>query len=143
MSDGDLIKLYSARILQLTTQIPHQGRLPAPSGTATRRSPTCGSTVTVDVVVQEGRVVGFAQQVKACALGQAAAAIVGAAVLGCNAIQIRRARDELAAMLGTDAPDPAPPFAEFAVLRAAQQYKNRHASILLAIEATLAAVTLA
>ena len=55
MSDSDLIKLYSARILGLAADIPHLGRLSAPQGTARIRSPLCGSTVTADVVVQDGR----------------------------------------------------------------------------------------
>ena len=141
MSDSDLIKLYSARILQLTTQIPHLGRLAAPTASATRRSPTCGSTVTVDLVLQGGVVTQFAQEVKACALGQASAAVFGAAVLGRNTADITRARAELAAMLASDGPIPSPPFDGFEVLRAAKDYKNRHASILLAIDATLAALS--
>ncbi|MFN7050527.1 MAG: iron-sulfur cluster assembly scaffold protein, partial [Gemmobacter sp.] len=56
MSDSDLIRLYSERILALAADIPHLGRLPAPQGTARKRSPLCGSVVTVDVVLQDGRV---------------------------------------------------------------------------------------
>ena len=67
MSDSDLIKLYSARILGLAADIPHHGRLAAPQGTARRRSPLCGSTVTADVMVKDGRIAAFAQDVKACA----------------------------------------------------------------------------
>ena len=63
MSESDLIKLYSGKILELAANIPHLGRLDAPDGTAKRRSPLCGSTVTVDVRVAEGRVVDFAQEI--------------------------------------------------------------------------------
>ncbi|TAG30640.1 MAG: iron-sulfur cluster assembly scaffold protein, partial [Rhodobacterales bacterium] len=80
MSDSDLLSLYSGRILALAADIPHHGRLPAPQASAKKRSPLCGSTVTVDVVTQDGRVVEFAQDVKACALGQAAASVLGAVV---------------------------------------------------------------
>ncbi len=137
---SDLISLYSARILQLTTQIPHLGRLPQPTGSATKRSQTCGSSVTVDVVVTDGRIVAFAQEVKACALGQAAAAVLGAAVLGRSHAELSRTREQLAAML-TGGPPPVVPFADFQVLIAARDYKNRHPSILLALDATLAAMT--
>ena len=78
MSDSDLVKLYSGRILALAADIPHLGRLPEPMGSARKRSPLCGSTVTVDLRVENGRISAFAQDVKACALGQAAAAVVGA-----------------------------------------------------------------
>jgi NifU-like protein involved in Fe-S cluster formation len=137
---SDLIKLYSARILELTTQIPHLGRLPAPMGSATKRSPTCGSTVTVDLITQDGRISAFAQEVKACALGQAAAAVLGGAVIGRNRAELARARDQLLAMLTENGPAPDAPFDDFAVLAAAREYKNRHASILLALDATLAAM---
>lgn len=50
MSD-DLVKLYSGRILELAADIPHLGHLPAPQGSARRRSPLCGSTVTAEVVM--------------------------------------------------------------------------------------------
>ena len=36
MSDSDLVKLYSGRILALAADIPHLGRLPAPEGSAKR-----------------------------------------------------------------------------------------------------------
>ncbi len=140
MSDTDLIKLYSQRILQLTTQIPHLGRLPAPMGSASVRAPTCGSTVTVDVVVDGGVVREFAQTVKACALGQAGAAVLGGAVIGQSAAQIAVARAQVAAMLSMGGPAPDAPFDEFSVLIAARDYPNRHASILLALDATLAAI---
>ena len=135
-----MIKLYSARILQLTTQIPHLGKLPAPTGSATKRSPTCGSTVSVDVITQQGRITDFAQEVKACALGQAAAAVLGGGVIGRDRAELALARDQLRAMLTENGPAPDAPFDDFAVLAAARDYKNRHASILLAIDATLAAM---
>ncbi len=135
MSDGDLIKLYSQRILALAADIPHLGRLPAPQATVRRRSALCGSTVTVDVVMDGGRVTGFAQDVRACALGQAAAAVVGAAAVGRTAAELGAARDALHAMLTGGGPVPDAPFDGFEVLMAARDFKNRHASILLAIEA--------
>ncbi len=136
MSDTDLIKLYSGQILALAANIPHLGRLAAPAASSKRRSPLCGSVVTVDIVVRDGRIAEFAQDVKACALGQAAAAIVGGGVIGRNRAEIEQARDAVAAMLKSGGPTPAAPFGGFEVLLPAREYKNRHASILLAIEAT-------
>lgn len=142
MSD-DLVKLYSGRILALAADIPHLGRLPAPQGSARRRSPLCGSTVTADVVLKDGRVAEFAQDVKACALGQASAAVLGAAALGRSRAEVEAARDALKAMLKDGAPPPAAPFNGFEVLVPARDYKNRHASILLAIEALAEAMAAA
>lgn len=143
MSDADLIKLYSGRILALAGAIPHLGRLPAPQGTARRRSPLCGSTVTVDLVMQDGRVAGFAQEVRACALGQASAAVLGAVVVGRSRAELEAARDALKSMLREGGPVPAPPFDGYEVLLPARDYANRHASILLALEATCEAAAAA
>ena len=139
----DLAKLYSTRLLALAADIPHVGRLDAPMATVRERAPLCGSTVTVDLDVAEGRVSRFAQDVKACALGQAAAAIVGAQVLGRTGEELSRARDELAAYLKEDGPVPSAPFDGFETLLPAREYRNRHASILLAITAAAAAFKVA
>ena len=140
MSDADLVKLYSGQILQLAGSIPHLGRLAQPSGSAKLRSPVCGSTIGVDVVVADGRITDFAQEVRACALGQAAASVLGRVVIGRNRADLSRARDEVTALLTANGPAPLPPFGGFEVLRAAKDYKNRHASILLALNATIAAM---
>lgn len=140
MSDDDLIKLYSQRILALAAAIPLSERLAQPQVSARKRSPLCGSTVTVDLDLAEGRISGFGQDVKACALGQAAAAILGANAVGRTREEIARARDQLHAMLKADGPVPDAPFEGYEVLLPARDYKNRHASIMLALEATLAAM---
>jgi NifU-like protein involved in Fe-S cluster formation len=140
MSDSDLIKLYSARILGLAADIPHLGRLPEPQGTARRRSPLCGSTVTADVVVKDGRVAEFAQDVKACALGQASAAVLGSVVIGRTLSELEVAREALRAMLKDGGPVPSAPFQGYEVLLPARDYKNRHASIMLALEAVCEAM---
>ncbi len=141
MSDTDLIKLYSQRILALAADIPHMRRLEHPTATVRKRSPLCGSTVTVDVAVKDGRIVDYGQDVKACALGQASAALSGAHMIGRTRAEVERARDELRAMLKEGGPVPSAPFMGYEVLEPARDYKNRHASILLALEATAEALT--
>lgn len=133
--ETDLIKLYSGRILELAADIPLTDRLEAPQATVKKRSPLCGSTVTVDLAMEDGRVAAYGQDVKACALGQAAASVVGAGVIGRNAAELAAARDALRRMLKEDGPTPPAPFDGLEVLRPARAYKNRHASILLALEA--------
>ena len=134
----DLMKLYSQRILALAADIPHIGRLDTPEGSAMKRSPLCGSTVTVDVVMDGDKVGDFAQEVKACALGQSSASVLGAQVIGLTRAQIADGRAGLEAMLKSGADAPGEPFDELETLRPAKDYKNRHASILLAWDATLA-----
>ncbi|MCA0996562.1 iron-sulfur cluster assembly scaffold protein [Alloyangia pacifica] len=134
-AETDLIKLYSTRILALAADIPRTERLPHPDATVKKRSPLCGSTVTVDLSLQDGKVSDYGQDVKACALGQAAASVVGEAIIGCTPAELAAARDALRTMLKEDGPTPPAPFDGLEVLRPASAYKNRHASIMLALDA--------
>ena len=134
--ETDLIKLYSGQILQLAAAIPHTDRLENPDASVKKRSPLCGSTVTVDIKIEDGRIANFGQDVKACALGQAAASVVGAHVIGQSRDEIEAARNALKTMLKEDGPTPPAPFDGLEVLRPARDYKNRHASIMLALDAT-------
>ncbi len=139
MAETDLKKLYAGRILELAADIPLSERLDAPQATVKKRSPLCGSTVTVDVVMEDGVISDFGQDVKACALGQAAASVLGSVAIGRSLGEIETARDQLKAMLaGGDVP--APPFDDYAALEPARDFRNRHASIMLAVEATAEAM---
>lgn len=138
-ADQDLISLYSKRILALAADIPHVGRLTGAQASAKKRSPLCGSTVTVDLSLENGRIAEFGQEVKACALGQASASVLGAQAIGRTREEIATARDQLKAMLKSDGPVPSAPFEGYEALQPAKDYKNRHASILLCLDATLAA----
>jgi NifU-like protein involved in Fe-S cluster formation len=132
---ADLASLYSGRLLALAADIPHLGRLDAPDATVRERAPLCGSTVTADVMVRDGRITDFAQDVKACALGQAAAAVLGQNIIGRSANELTLALTELTAFLKEDGPVPSAPFAGFEALLPARAYKNRHASIVLSLKA--------
>ena len=74
--------MYNAKILELAGNIPRIGRLPNAQGSSTKHSRLCGSTVTVDVTLADGRVTDYAHEVKACALGQASASILARSVVG-------------------------------------------------------------
>lgn len=137
--ETDLIKLYSTRILALAADIPHLDRLDAPDATVKKRAPLCGSTVTVDVKMSDGKVSEFGQDVKACALGQASASVLGRNAVGRTRDEIARGREQLEAMLKSGGPAPEAPFDALEALSPARDYKNRHASIMLAFDATLAA----
>lgn len=139
MAEESLEQLYSRQILALAADIPHAGKLTMPHASARKRSPLCGSTVTVDLTLTDGRVSDFAQTVRACALGQASASVLGRAVIGCDRATLATGRAALLAMLTEDGPTPPTPFAGLEVLRPAAAYKNRHPSILLAWDAVLEA----
>jgi NifU-like protein involved in Fe-S cluster formation len=132
--------LYSAQVLKLAANLPRSGRLPRADASAEKVAKLCGSRVLVDVVVQGGQVADFAQEVKACALGQAAAAVLGAHVIGATREELELARDGFRAMLKEGAPPPEGRFAELSLLAPVRDYPARHASALLAFEAAAEAV---
>lgn len=135
-----LTDIYSHKILELAANIPRQGRLAAPDATARAHSKLCGSTIIVDVAMRDGKVVDFAHDVKACALGQAAASIMARNVIGATAPELRKLRDEVRAMLKENAPPPSGKWADIGVLEPVRDYKARHTSTLLTFEATVDAV---
>ena len=131
-------ELYSARILKLAANLPHSGRLAAPQGTGERVAKLCGSKAVVDVTLDaDGRVAAFAQDVKACALGQAAAGVLGEAVIGASVEEIADARDAMSAMLKSGGEGPEGRFEGLRALKLVADYPARHASTMVAIEATL------
>ncbi|MGI8840167.1 MAG: iron-sulfur cluster assembly scaffold protein [Caulobacteraceae bacterium] len=131
--------LYSAKILALAANMPRAGRLAAPDASAEKVAKLCGSRVVVDVVLDRGRVADFAQEIRACALGQAAAAVLGANVIGASVHEIEMAREAFRAMLKTGGPAPTGRFSDLAMLEPVKDYPPRHASTLLAFEATVEA----
>ncbi len=139
-NETDLVKLYSGRILALAADIPLTERLENPDKTVKKRSPLCGSVVTVDVNVENGELKAFGQDVKACALGQASASIFAAYAVGQSLASVQKIRDQLLEMLKENGPVPDAPFDGYEVLLPARDYKNRHSSIMLAIEATVEAM---
>lgn len=136
-------ELYSARVLALAANMPRAGRLAHPQGTAEKVSKLCGSRVLVDVELKDGRVSDFAQEVKACALGQASAAVLGAHVIGATIEELEATRDALKAMLKAGGPPPEGRFADLKALEVVRDYPPRHASTLLAFEAVVEAAKLA
>ncbi|MET0239334.1 MAG: iron-sulfur cluster assembly scaffold protein [Sphingobium sp.] len=132
--------LYTIEILRLAASTTKWPPLTDADGNAERRSPTCGSRVAVDVATDgAGRVARIGLTVSACALGQAAAAIMAAGAIGRDADAMRAAHAELADYL-TGASDTLPDWPDIARLSAARAYPGRHASILLAFDAASAAL---
>jgi len=132
--------VYNRRILELAADIPRQGRLAQPDATASAHSRLCGSTITVDLTMESDRVTDFGQVVKACALGQAAASLMGRHVVGASAEELRAVRDGMRAMLKQGAPPPDGAWAELRVLEPVRDFKARHASTLLVFDAVVDAI---
>ncbi|MGJ0503801.1 MAG: iron-sulfur cluster assembly scaffold protein [Methylocystis sp.] len=136
-----LNNIYNQRILELAGNIPRIGRLSQPDATASAHSKLCGSTITVDVSLRDGKVADYAHELKACALGQASASIMARNVVGSTPQELREAREALRKMLKENGPPPAGKWADLAVLEPVRDYKARHGSTLLAFDAVAEAVT--
>lgn len=133
--------VYNSKLLELAGNIGSVARLDAPQATAKRHSKLCGSTVTVDLSVgDDGAIAAYGQDVKACALGQASAAIVAAGIIGATPQELRAARDEAYAMLKKDGEPPQGRFADMRYLQPVKDYKARHASTLLVFDAVVDAL---
>jgi len=125
--------LYNAEILRLAASIPHHERLPHAQATAEKRSPVCGSRVTVDIGLDNGRVAEVGLLVRACALGQASASLLAQAILGRTPEELAATRDALTAWLAGSGP--LPDWPGLHVFEPALAVTARHPSIRLAFEA--------
>jgi NifU-like protein involved in Fe-S cluster formation len=135
--------LYNAQILKLATSTANFVRLADAEGTAEKRSPVCGSRVTVDVRLNaDGRVGALGLEVRACALGQASAALMAAHATGKNTSELSQARDSLADFLGSERADPGD-WPGLDIFAPAQAHSARHPSIMLAFDAVIAAIAAA
>lgn len=131
--------LYNTRILRLAAATAGAARLDGAQGSATKVSPVCGSKVTADIDLDSaGRVVRFGQEIRACALGQAAATLVDAEIIGKHPADLAAARAELADWLAARS-ETAPAWPGMDVFAPARPHRARHASILLSLDAAIAA----
>ena len=135
----DSFELYSDQILLLAGNIPLMDRLESPDFTITRRSKLCGSLVTIDLTMANEVITSYSHEVKACVLGQASAAILAKDVIGKTGREIITVRNAVVTMLNGSKYHP-DIFADYKFLSPARQFKNRHDSILLSLNATVDAI---
>lgn len=136
-----LNEVYNKRILELAADIPRQGRLDHPQASATAHSKLCGSTVTIDLDLDDGHVSNFAHDVKACALGQASSSIMARNIVGSTPQELRALRETVRKMLKENGEPPRDgKWADIAVLEPVRDYKARHASTLLTFDAVVKAL---
>jgi NifU-like protein involved in Fe-S cluster formation len=139
---AQLHDIYNQKILELSANIGCTERLKDADASATAHSKLCGSTISVDIKLADGRVSAFGQTVKACLLGQASASIMAQRIIGSRAQELREVGAAMRNMLKSNGPPPGGRWADLAVLEPVRDYKARHASTLLvfdAVEMALAA----
>lgn len=103
------------------------------------RSRSCGSTISLSLALDEaGAITQLGIRPHACAVGQAAATLFAGHALGQTRSQVAAARNELALWLAGEGAEP--PWPGIVLLDPARAYPARHAAILLAWDAALAAI---
>ena len=131
--------LYKKALLRLAADATGAGRLPEPQGTGTAHNPTCGDKVTVDIVLEDGRITGIALDARACVLTQASASILGGDATGLCRDEITALRDAVQAMLAEGNDPPPAPFNTYHHFDGVADHRSRHRCVLLPFEAVLAA----
>jgi SUF system NifU family Fe-S assembly protein len=132
--------IYNSRILEFAGNIPRIGTLPDADAEAGAHSKLCGSRVKVYLKLDGDRVSDFAHEVKACALGQASSSIMARHVVGATVDEIRKAREDMLAMLKADGEGPSGRFEDMRFLKPVKDYKARHASTMLTFDAVVDAI---
>jgi len=132
--------IYNTKILGFAGNIGRLGRLDHPDASATAHSKLCGSTVTIDLKMENGVVTDFAHEVKACALGQASSSIMAEHVVGASAVELRAVREAMLRMLKEGGTPPEGRFDDLKYLEPVRDYKARHASTMLTFDAVVDAI---
>ncbi|MCV9965397.1 iron-sulfur cluster assembly scaffold protein [Pararhizobium sp. BT-229] len=133
-------EIYNSRILEFAGNIPRSGRLEDADAEAGAHSKLCGSKVRVYLKMDGDTVTDFAHEVKACALGQASSSVMARHVIGATAAEVRRAREDMLAMLKADGEGPSGRFEDMRFLKPVKDYKARHASTMLTFDAVVDAI---
>ncbi len=134
-------KLYSPELLGLAVSLAEVPSAPGLPLHGSARSKSCGSTLDIDLGLEGGQIEALGMRVRACAVGQAAAAIFAKGAKGRDRKAVEAARADIAAWL--DGGGDAPTWPGFAVLGPARDYPARHGALLLPWTAALAALSTA
>lgn len=131
--------LYNRDILSLAVATADYPPRPGAARHASLRAPLCGSRILLDLDIDaDGRVTAVGLHAEACALGQAAAALLARHAPGRSIGDFRAARDAIAAWFAGEGDVPGWP--GFDLLAAARDYPARHGAILLPFDAAVAAL---
>jgi len=131
---------YTTEILRLAASLTEAHPLEREDGRAELRSPTCGSRIAIAIKLDEDRRIELlSQEVKACAFGQASAALVERHGVGRNHGEIADALVSLSRWLAEEQEE-CGEWPGIAVLEPARSRKGRHGAILLPFRALLKAI---
>jgi len=136
-------ELYTKEIMSFAAHIPSIGVLKGAQGSGTAHSRLCGSRINVTLNMAGGRVSEFAQEVKACLVGQAASSIIGHQILGVCHDELALVREQVRVMLEEEGAPPDGKWGDFALLVPVRKYRSRYSTVLIAFDAVLEAMVMA
>ena len=128
--------IYTKTILRFASNIPNAERLKSPDVSITRRTAVCGSSMTVDLNIKNGKIEQIGLDIKACALGQASASIFAKNAIGLTLKEVQKLKNELISFLKTGDFLIKTPFEDYKYLEPARSVPYRHDSILLVLDST-------
>jgi nitrogen fixation NifU-like protein len=105
--EADLDDLYRDIIIDHYRHPRHKGHLASPSATHEGLNPLCGDEVTVEVLLDDGRVADIAYTGSGCSISQSSASMMTQAVAGKSVDDVRHLIGEFTSMMrGSDEADP-------------------------------------
>ncbi|MCB2066480.1 MAG: iron-sulfur cluster assembly scaffold protein [Erythrobacter sp.] len=133
-------RLYTPQLLAAAMELASYPPIETAPFSGSARSPACGSTLAMDLMLHaNGRIERLGMTVRACAVGQAAAAVFARHAAGLTQADIRAAHDSLSAWL--DGEGPAPDWPDLGLIAPARDFRGRHGAMLLPWKAAMAALS--
>jgi nitrogen fixation NifU-like protein len=87
--EAELDDLYREIILDHYRNPRHKGSLTSPSARHQGLNPLCGDEITIDVLVEDGRIADIAYNGSGCSISQSSASMMTEAVLGKTVADVR------------------------------------------------------
>ena len=135
-----LEELYNDKLISLAANIPLSEKIEPAQYHASTYAKICGSRISVTLNLKNDIVTQYGQEVKACLLGQCAASIMGAHIIGCHKGELFELKDQMRAMLTENGNPPTGKWQGLALLLPVRNVKQRHSSVMLVFDAVVTAL---
>lgn len=129
------LALYDRGIRELAACADATPRLVDPDATATADSRLCGSRLTSDIRVRDGRIVAYGHRVRACLVGQASAALLARLVIGQQVAFLHLGTAAMRAVLSGQLMTEPDPWQALEIFSPVADFPSRHGAVLLPFEA--------
>ncbi len=126
--------LYDSKILRWATRVGHTKPIDRPTVEVSKRSRVCGSHMTMQATVTEGRISDVAWDLNLCAVGQAVAGVLSDHIIDLDETGFRTVDTAFRDLVKTGDASFPDNFKAFADLNVIKDYPSRHGSALLPFE---------